>query len=438
MTVESLVFATLTLVTGAIIGWLARAQRPPVLDTRVEDELRSRCRTLEEQVFKSNETLVSAQRATSDAEARATSLADHLSEERANLEKLNQKIQTEFEAISNKLLLNSAARFTEQSSKVLQDLLHPLKEKLTEFKSGMDDAREASAANNALLKNQIERIGNEAANLTKALKGDVKVLGTWGENMLDQLLEASGLKRDLHYSRQFSVRDSSGQQRFLDVIIRLPEGQNIVIDSKVSLSSYEEYVNCADPQLRVALLQTHIGSLRTHFRGLGSKSYQSINGINAPDFVLMYIPIEAAYIAAVSHEPALFNEALTKHNVVLITNSTLLATLRTVSHVWRLADQQKNASEIADRGAKLYDKFAGFVDDMQTVGDSLKKSQETWQTAMNKLCTGRGNLLKQAEELRELGVKPAKSLPPELIEQANDSDRQCALLLDSEVEKASF
>ena len=298
-------------------------------------------------------------------------------------------------------------------------MLTPFKETLGEFKTSLETTRKETATHSALLKEQIGRIGTEAANLSKALKGDVKALGNWGENMLDQILEKSGLQRDVHFRRQRGAKDVEGDQRFLDVIIELPESRNLVIDSKVSLRAYEESVNASDETARQERLGQHIESIRKHFKELGAKRYQDIHCINSPDFVLMYVPVEAAFFAAIAREPGLFAEAL-DHNVVLITNSTLLATLRTVAHVWRLADQQKHVLEIADRGGKLYDKFVGFVEDLQSVGKSLDDAHIAWEKASNKLQTGPGNLIRQADQLKTLGAKAAKSLPNALLEKADE------------------
>jgi DNA recombination protein RmuC len=227
------------------------------------------------------------------------------------------------------------------------------------------------------------------------------------------------LQKDIHYRRQRSAKDAEGDQRFLDVIVELPEKRNLVIDSKVSLRAYEESVNAPDDAAKLAGLDRYVEALRKHFRDLGAKRYQDIHGINTPDFVLMYVPIEAAFFAIIAREPGLFAEAL-DHNVVFITNSTLLATLRTVAHVWRLADQQKHVLEIADRGGKLYDKFVGFVEDLQAVGDALSKARKAWEDASTKLHTGSGNLVSQTEKLKQLGAKAAKSLPNALLEKASE------------------
>ena len=452
------------IVIGAVMGWLWRASRRAPPDTRVEEELRQQraaqdreLNRLRIELAQSNSTratadagklaaentvveqrqlhqesavtaarlqqeLLALQRLNGELKAEATFLKERLATEREQIVSIQEKFRKDFEAVSNKLLVDNSSRFNQQSSESLEKLLGPLKATLGEFRTSLDTTRSETATHSALLKEQISRIGTEAANLSKALKGDVKVLGNWGENMLDVILEKSGLQRGLHYRRQRSSKDAEGDQRILDVIVDLPENRNLIIDSKVSLRSYEESVNCTDNATRPACLERHVEALGSHFRGLGAKRYQDIHGINAPDFVLMYVPIEAAFFAAIAHKPELFAEAL-EHNVVLITNSTLLATLRTVAHVWRLIDQQKHALEIADRGGKLYDKFVGFVEDLQEVGQALASGQAAWEAASNKLHTGAGNLVRQAEQLKTLGAKAAKSLPPLLVEKAVDADR---------------
>ena len=343
-------------------------------------------------------------------------MEERLGTQRQEIEGIQQKFHKEFEAVANKLLMENSSRFGQQSAEGLDKLLIPLRDNLSDLKAKLDTVRTETANHSTLLKDQISRIGTEAANLSKALKGDVKVLGNWGENMLDQILERSGLQLGLHYRRQSAAKDEAGEQRFLDVVIDLPDDRHLVIDSKVSLKAYEEYVNSADEAARSRHLEAHVDCLRSHFRGLGAKRYQESHGISTPDFVLMYVPIEAAFFMAVGQEPGLFSEALDR-NVVLITNSTLLATLRTVSHVWRLADQQKHALAIADRGGRLYDKFVGFVDDLQAIGAALDTARSVWEEANKKLHQGTGNLVGQVEKLRALGVKASKKLPVELTGQ---------------------
>lgn len=404
---------------GFLLGWFKGRSRAVMPDSRLEDELRQQIEQRETKQRTLQEQLLALNQRNGELGAELKSLNERLTTERQQLETIQEKFRKEFEAVSNRLILDNASRFNQQSTESLGKLLTPLKETLGEFKTSLDTTRRETATHSALLKEQVSRIGTEAANLSKALKGDVKVLGNWGENMLDQILEKSGLQKDIHYRRQRSAKDSEGDQRFLDVIVELPEKRNLVIDSKVSLRAYEESVNTPDDSARLAGIDRHVEALRKHFRDLGAKRYQDIHGINTPDFVLMYVPIEAAFFVAIAREPGLFAEAL-DHNVVLITNSTLLATLRTVAHVWRLADQQKHVLEIADRGGKLYDKFAGFVEDLQTVGDALGKARKAWEDASTKLHTGSGNLISQTEKLKQLGAKAAKSLPNAMLEKADE------------------
>ena len=411
------IYILLGVALGCVIGWLLRSLRQQAPDVRVENELR--------ELVRSHATELGQERGKIDGLTRnlVTAQADLANERklrtdlRGEVEDMQEKFNTDFKAISDAALLTNTNRFNEQSSERLEELLKPLRSELSEFKISLDTTRNETLRHSSLLKDQISRIGSEAANLSKALKGDVKVLGNWGENMLDRILEKSGLQRDIHYRRQCDARDGEGDRRLLDVIVDLPENRNLIIDSKVSLRSYEDSVNAANETIRLVHTNKLIEAIRSHFRGLGAKRYQDLYGINVPDFVLMYLPIEAAFFTAIAREPTLFAEAFDE-NVVLTTNSTLLATLHTVAHVWGLAEQQKNALKIALRGGKLYDKFVGFIEDLQGVGKALTASLQAWETANAKLYTGPGNLVRQAEELRTLGVKAAKALPTKLVEQA--------------------
>src|SRR5271170_1387795 len=406
---------------GILLGWLKWSGKSS--DARLEKELREQVTQRESELRsereQANANAARLEKRNGELDAELKLLNERLTTERQQLETIQERFRKEFEAVSTKLIADNTNSFNRQSAESLETLLKPLKEKLSEFKTSLDKTHDATTTNSALLKEQVSRIGAEAANLSKALKGDVKALGNWGENMLDQILEKSGLQRDVHYRRQRGAKDVEGDQRFLDVIVELPDKRNLVIDSKVSLRAYEESVNAPDETARQERLAQHIESMRKHFKELGAKRYQDLHGINSPDFVLMYVPVEAAFFAAIAREPGLFAEAL-DHNVVLITNSTLLATLRTVAHVWRLADQQKHVLEIADRGGKLYDKFVGFMEDMQAVGETLGKAREAWENASTKLHIGSGNLVSQAEKLKQLGAKAAKSLPNALLEKASE------------------
>ena len=404
-------------------GDLASVKAQLAADQKSLAESQSECQRARAVSAQLQEQLLALKKRNGELEAEVKFLNERLTTERQQIETVQAKFRADFEAISNKLLVDNTSKFNQQSSESLEKLLSPLRETFGEFKKSLETTRTETATHSALLKDQINRIGTEAANLSKALKGDVKALGNWGENMLDQILEKSGLQSGLHYRRQQSAKDGEGDQRFLDVIVDLPEKRNLIIDSKVSLRSYEEAVNATDEATRTVQLNRHVEALRNHYRGLGAKRYQDTHDITAPDFVLMYVPIESAFSAALAHDPKLWGDAL-ESNVVLITNSSLLATLRTVAHVWRLADQQKYALEIAERGGKLYDKFVGFIEDLQDVGKALKSSQVALDAATSKLHTGSGNLVRQAEQMKTLGAKAVKSLPPALVENAGETEAQ--------------
>ena len=467
---NSFFYLILGLALGGLVGWLLRSLRPassnPALEKELREQLRGKdteiadLRTRHQaQVDALAESKVEAERARTELRAEAKLLADaragaeerrqaqttaeaalrneresnaglqekvkfleeRLQEERQLLKQMREQFEKDFAAVSLKLLSENAATFTTQSADSLREILQPLKENLNEVKAGLETTRKETQTHSALLKDQIQRIGTEAANLSKALKGDVKALGNWGENMLDQILAKSGLQEGVHYRRQISGTDETEQQRYLDVVVDLPEGRHLVIDSKVSLKNYEEAVNATDDAARSEHTSRLVESLRRHFEGLGKKRYHDLEGINAPDFVLMYVPIEPAFTTAIGAEPELISDALAV-NVVLITNSSLLATLRTVAHVWRLAEQQKNAAKIADRGGKLYDKFVGFVQDLDAVGNALGNAQRSFEGARSKLTEGSGNLVRQAEMLRELGAKTDKALASSLVEKSGAAE----------------
>ena len=412
---------------GCVIGWLLRSLRPQAPDVRVENELREVVRARETDLVEARGKIDGLMHSLITAQADLANEQKLLTELRGQIEDMQEKFKTDFQAISDAALLNNTNRFNEQSSEKLKDLLEPLRGTITEFKTSLDATRDETTQHSVLLKDQISRVGTEAANLSKALRGDVKVLGNWGENMLDTILEKSGLQRGIHYRRQCDAKHDDGDRRLLDVIVNLPENRHLIIDSKVSLRSYEDSVNATDEATRLVYTDKLIDAIRTHFRSLGAKRYHDLYGINAPDFVLMYLPIEGAFFSAIAREPTLFAEAFDK-KVVLITNSTLLATLHTVAHVWQLAERHKNALKIALRGGKLYDKFVGFIEDLRGVGTALSASQQAWQSAIAKLHTGPGNLVRQAEQLKILGVKAAKQLPRELVEQATETGVEIPVL----------
>jgi DNA recombination protein RmuC len=418
---------TVGILLGGIVAWVLAARRATAAAQPLATELRQQLAARETALADLRGQLGASEKSRATLDEKVVALNERLERERAELMKTQEQLRKDFEAVSHRLLVENATHFKQQSHESLEKLLAPLRENLKDFRTRLEETHKDAATHNAVLKEQIARIGTEAENLSRALKGDVKVLGNWGEQRLDQILEKAGLQQEVHYERQQSATSAApgedeAQRRFLDVVVKLPEGRCLVIDSKVSLSAYEAHVNAsADPAAAAAHLQRHIEALRKHVRDLGAKRYHELYGIQTPDFVLMYVPLESAYFAALAQEPALFAEAL-ERNVVLITNSTLLATLRTVAHVWRLAAQQENAAEIARRGGALYDKFCGFITDLEDVGRALGASQRSYDEAIKKLHTGRGNLLRQAEDLKKLGARAAKSLPAPLLDRADDDD----------------
>lgn len=351
-------------------------------------------------------------------------LRQRMHEQAKELEQLREKFLQQFQHISNQVLMTNAEHFNKASSENLERILSPLKERIREFEAKVDQTYEKTLKDSISLKEQItqlsalnQQMSQDALNLTKALKGESKTQGNWGEYLLESLLEKSGLRKGVHYERE-EVRQNEEKQVYRpDVIIRLPDSKHLVIDSKLSLVAYEAYCSCEDDSQLETYLRSHITSIRTHYTDLGRKNYHRLSGINSPDFVLMYIPIEPAFNLALQHDQNIFTDAFDK-NIVLVTTSTLLATLRTVAGVWRQEDQKRNVLRIAEESGKLYDKFVGFVEDLKTVGRHLEQSQTAYNGAMNKLIDGKGNLIRKVEILRELGAKTSKQLDEHLLQEA--------------------
>ena len=344
------------------------------------------------------------------------------------LNEAKEALTNQFKNLANEILEDKSKRFTEQNAASLDALLKPLQTKLTEFKEQVSNTYGNEARERHALKSEIERLANlnlkmsdETRSLTQALKGDSKVQGNWGELVLESILESSGLRKGEEYVVQDSHTQSDGSRLQPDVVIKLPEGKSLVVDSKVSITAYARHAEATDEDLAEKELAAHIQSLRQHIQGLSGKNYSSLYGIGSVDFVLMFVPIEPAFLLALKTAPNLYQEALTK-NIVLVCPSTLMATLRTVAHLWRQDHQNRNALEIAKQCGNLYDKFVGFVDDLEKLGQRLDQAQTSYHDAFNKLKTGKGNLIRSAEKVRELGVKPSKNLAAPLIESSSDSE----------------
>ncbi|TVQ64531.1 MAG: DNA recombination protein RmuC [Balneolaceae bacterium] len=349
-------------------------------------------------------------------------LQERLSEQKAELENLHSQFRDEFKNLANEILEEKSKRFTEQNREKLDQLLKPLGEKISEFQKRVEETHKEDIRGRSALDQHLKtlqelnlKMSEEAINLTRALKGDSKQQGNWGEVILQRILEKSGLREGYEYETQLSSTTEEGKRLQPDVIIHLPDEKRLVIDSKVSLKAYEAYMSAEEPTLQQKAVKEHVLSLRNHVRGLSGKNYEQIHGFRSPDFVLLFIPIEPAFGLAMQSEPDLYNEAFDR-NIIIVSPTTLLATLATIENVWKQEYQNKNAMEIAARGGALYDKFVGFAESMEEIGNRIGQTQKSYDVAMSRLSEGSGNLVRQAEMLRELGAKASKKLPPALGE----------------------
>ena len=363
-----------------------------------------------------------------------------LPEKIALLQGSREQFSDHFKALASNILEEKAKSFSAKSQADLGQLLDPLKTQLDQFRSRVDEVyvqeSNGRSALTAQVKDMMEmnkRLSQDADNLTKALKGSSKTQGNWGELILERILEASGLRKGVEYTVQESYSREDGSRGQPDVVINLPEDKHLIVDSKVSLTAYSEYMSAESDAAREGFLGRHIDSLRNHIKGLSEKKYESLYGLNSLDHVVLFVPIESAFILATSSDIRLWEEAWRK-NVLLVCPSTFLFVVRTVNHLWRQEHQNRNVQEIAERGGALYDKFVGFVEDLQSVGQRLAQTKDSYDKAFGKLSTGRGNLVRQAENLRDLGVRPARRLPtalvlPDLEEKLPPADENAQLSL---------
>ncbi|GAA4042495.1 DNA recombination protein RmuC [Flavobacterium chungnamense] len=357
-------------------------------------------------------------------------------EQKQEVEQLQEKFTKEFENLANKILEEKTTKFTEQNKENLKNILSPLQDKIQLFEKKVEDTHKESIDYHAALRQQIlglreinEQMSKETLNLTKALKGDSKMQGNWGELVLERVLEKSGLEKDREYFVQQSFVTEEGNRVFPDVIINLPDGKKMIVDSKVTLTAYERYINEEDDNLKTQFLKEHVISINRHVEQLGNKNYHDLYQMESPDFVLLFIPIESAFALALNEDTSLYNKAFEK-NIVIVTPSTLLATLRTIDSMWTNQKQQENALEIARQAGALYDKFNGFVEDLILVGKRMDEGKKAYEESMKKLYTGNGNLITSVEKLKKMGAKAKKSLPENIINRASSSDNS---LTESEI-----
>lgn len=361
----------------------------------------------------------------SEAQTENRSLVARIDEQKKELEQTNAKLTAEFKNIANSILEEKTRSFSEHNRTSLDSILTPLKERIEEFKKQVETTYEKESRDTLSLKDEVKRlselntrISEEANNLTRALKGDTKTQGNWGEFILEKILERSGLEKDREYRIQVSTKNVDGDTIRPDVIVYLPDNKHIIIDSKVSLTAYEALVNADSEEEREQFKKEHIASMRGHLKLLGDKNYQTAEALNSPELVLMFVPIEASFGIAVQADKDMFSYAWDK-KIVIVSPSTLLATLVTISSLWKQEKQTRNAIDIAQRGGALYDKFVGFIDSMKDVGNHMKKSRESYEDAMSKLYEGKGNIVRSVEQLKVLGAKTVKTIDPKLLDRAD-------------------
>jgi len=349
-------------------------------------------------------------------------------EKLATLEKAREQLKQEFQNLANRIFDEKAQRFSETSKENIGHLLTPLREQLGDFKRRVEDVYDKETKDRQALYTQIsqlkqlnQQMSEDAINLTNALKGENKTQGNWGEVVLERALEESGLRKGSEFELQVNA-SQEGKRYQPDAIIHLPDGKDVIVDSKVSLRAYEQYCSSDESDAKQRFLREHLLSMRGHIKGLSDKAYQSLEGVRSLDFVLLFIPIEGAFLLALEKEPNLFKEAFDR-NIMLVSPSTLMVTLRTIHNIWRYEHQNQNAKEIAQRGGDLHDKFVGFVESIDEIGRNLHKTQQAFDTAHKRLSSGRGNLVNQVAMLKKLGAEGKKKLSADLLERASDTDQ---------------
>lgn len=332
------------------------------------------------------------------------------------LKDAKDELSNEFKLLANKIFEDKAKQFSSSNKEQLELLLKPFREQITNFSLQTKEQFIAQTKEGVLLKDELSRLrdmnsqlSNDALNLTNALKGENKTQGNWGEIVLESILEQSGLRKDVEYELQATLKSEEGKSYRPDVIVHMPQERDIIIDSKVSLVAYERFINANDDKIKSDSLKEHILSMKTHVKGLSEKKYEKLEGVNTLDFVLLFMPIEGAFLLALEHDGEFFKSAY-EQNILVVSPSTLLVTLRTIEHIWRTQRQEEHALKIATEAEGMYEKLVGFVDEMQKIGTHLNKAQESYDKSMNRLHTGRGNVIKKAENIVKLGIKPKKVL----------------------------
>lgn len=397
-----------------------------LVDFKAESASKEKALIEEKEIIRKEKDFLNAELSRRNADFE--NLQQRNSEQKEEVSKLQEKFTKEFENLANKILDEKSSKFTEQNKENIKNILSPLQERIQTFEKKVEETHKESLTTHASLKQQIvglqdlnEKMSKEAVNLTRALKGDNKVQGNWGELVLERVLEKSGLEKDREYFVQQNFTREDGSRAMPDVIIHLPDGKRIIIDSKVTLIAYERLVNEPDNDLQEVYLKEHIASLKKHVDQLSAKNYQDLYDIQSLDFVLLFVPIETAFSVAINKDNTIYNQAFEK-NIVIVTPSTLLATLRTIDTMWNNEKQQRNALDIAKQAGSLYDKFEGLVKDLTGIGKKIDDTKKDYSSAMNKLVSGRGNLITSVEKLKKMGAKAKKALPENILTRANEEE----------------
>ncbi|HEX9649652.1 MAG TPA: DNA recombination protein RmuC [Cyclobacteriaceae bacterium] len=431
-----IVWFILGIVLGGVVSWFLATYRfksnlssnetaVKVYDERIKDMI-ALLENARDEVKRERDKVITLSNRLSGNEADYRNLKERFEQQKEEVAKLQERFSIEFKNLAQDILEEKSRKFTIQNKENLEGILKPLSERIIEFEKTVQQNSKESIEWNSALREQIKslkelniQVTKEAENLTKALKGDNRAMGAWGEIILESILENSGLVKDREYIVQSVFVHDDGRRYQPDVVINLPDDKHLVIDSKISLVSYERFVNAETKEDTKIAIKSHLTSIRSHIRDLSSKNYQTLYGVKSLDFVLMFIPIESAFSLAVQNDSYLFNEAYDR-NIVLVSPTTLIATLRTIANIWKNEYQNRNALEIARQGGELYDKFVNFTEDLLTLGKHLDQTQKHYSSAMKKLVEGQGNLISKATKIKELGAKTRKSIDQRLIERSED------------------
>ena len=429
-----IILAIIGLATGTAIGWLfARirlsAERQKdygalLIEQEKNKSLLAQLEEIKESLDIERQKVLHLNNTLASTEADYRNLEEKLAERKKEIDNVQEKFTAEFKNLANEILEKNSAKFSDLNKSSMSELLIPLKDKILTFEKKVEEAYDKELRDKISLREEVKklyelnnRISAEANNLTRALKGDTKKQGDWGEVILETVLERSGLTKDREYRKQVISTNAGGETIKPDYLVLLPDKRHIIIDSKVSLIAYENFINSEDESLRPKFLKAHLDSMKNHVKVLSEKNYFSSLEFNTPDFVLMFIPIESSFSVALQADQDLFNYAW-ERKIVIVSPTTLLATMRTVASMWKMDKQSQHAFQIAEESGKLYDKFKLFMDDMVKVGTSLNSTRTSYDEAMKKLVTGRGNLVTQAEKIREMGAKNTKKIDDKITRRA--------------------